>query len=148
MCTAIWGATTTGEIDRVDGSGQAMIARLARQAMIGVTAAAIAGQAAAQVPAPVPTITPPAPTQPGPLAPVARAPVTLPTLSAAQARQLATLIADDEVAQGLRYSRRTDLDRLDGAALVRAALDHARAIRSGRLMPEDFQRDWGIRPPA
>uniref|UniRef100_UPI0025885128 hypothetical protein n=1 Tax=uncultured Sphingomonas sp. TaxID=158754 RepID=UPI0025885128 len=66
MRTAIWGATTTGEIDRVDGSGQAMIARLARQAMIarlarqamiGVTAAAIAGQAAAQVPAPVPTIT-------------------------------------------------------------------------------------------
>ena len=134
----------------MNGSGQAIVARLARQAVIGMTAAAVAGQALAQAPAPqpIPTITPPAPTQPGPAAPVARAPVSLPTLSAAQARQLATLIADDEVAQGLRYSRRTDLDRLDGAALVRAAIDHSRAIRSGRLMAEDFQRDWGIRPPT
>jgi len=31
---------------------------------------------------------------------------------------------------------------------VRDALDHARAVHAGRLAEEDFQRDWGLRPPA
>ena len=34
------------------------------------------------------------------------------------------------------------------AALVRAALDHARAVHAGRLAPGDFQTDWGLRPQA
>lgn len=118
--------------------------------------AALVAPAAAQVSAPVaappatpvpPSPVPPAPVPVVPVAPVAPS-VPLPTLTAAQRQQLARLIADDELAQGLRVSRRTDLDTLDSAAMVRAALDHARAVHSGRLMPEDFQKDWGIRPPA
>ena len=70
----------------------------------------IAGTAAAQVaPPPVapPPVAPPpvAQTQvPAPVAPVVSAP--LPSLSDAQARQLAALIAEDEVTQGLRMTRR------------------------------------------
>lgn len=87
--------------------------------------------------APVPLV-PPAIVQP--------APVALPALSDAQARQLATLIARDEIAQGLRQGNPRSLAALDRDALVRAALDHARAVHAGRLAPADFQRDWGIRP--
>lgn len=89
--------------------------------------------------------------QAGPLpAPVPLVPpqTVLPQLSAAQTRQLAELIRADEVTQGLRLARGPDLTGLDGAALARAALDHARAVRAGRLAPEDFQRDWGIAPAA
>ena len=84
------------------------------------------------------------------IVPVPAAPpqAVLPELSAAQAQQLAGLIRDDEIAQGLRQERGPDLTGLDGPALVRAALDHARAVRAGRLAPEDFGRDWGIRPTA
>ena len=111
----------------------------------------IAGTAAAQVaPPPVapPPVAPPpvAQTQvPAPVAPVVSAP--LPSLSDAQARQLAALIAEDEVTQGLRMTRR-ELPASDNDGLVRAALDHARAVRTGRLMPSDFQKDWGIQPQA
>lgn len=106
-----------------------------------LTALAIAAPAVAQVP-----VTPPAPAStPIPLVQPQR---PLPTLTAEQQRQLATLIANDEVAQGLSNKPRTDLDRLDAASLVRVALDHAVAVHSGRLMPSDFQRDWGIRPTA
>lgn len=80
--------------------------------------------------------------------PVVAPQAVLPELSAAQSRQLAELIRDDETAQGLRLERGPDLSGLDGAALARAALDHARAVRTGRLAPEDFQRDWGIVPVA
>lgn len=72
--------------------------------------------------------------------------VPLPQLSAAQTRELADLIAKDEVAQGLRLRPGPSLAQLPGTALVRAALDHARAVRTGRLDAKDFQRDWGIRP--
>lgn len=72
----------------------------------------------------------------------------LPQLSAAQTRELADLIAKDEVAQGLRLRPGPILSQLSGTALVRAALDHARAVRTGRLDAKDFQRDWGIRPQA
>ncbi|KQT35405.1 peptidoglycan-binding protein [Sphingomonas sp. Leaf412] len=113
-------------------------------------AAGVSGGAQAQVaPPPVATTVPmAAPTTaiPAPVAPAVSAP--LPTLSPAQATQLATLIADDEVAQGLRVARRGDLDGQDPVALVRTALDHARAVRTGRLMPGDFSTDWAIRPQA
>ena len=83
---------------------------------------------------------------PTPAATVA-APQPLPRLSSTQVRQLAKLVADDEVAQGLRRNVR-DLSGMDEATLVRIALDHARAVRTGRLMAADFDRDWGIRPRA
>ena len=103
----------------------------------------------APVPATTPQIVPPpvAPTVMQPVAPPA-APVTLPTLSEAQARQLAQLIARDEIAQGLRQGAPRDLSESSPEALVRIALDHAHAVHVGRLDPGDFQRDWGIRPQS
>jgi murein L,D-transpeptidase YcbB/YkuD len=89
----------------------------------------------------------PAPVVPAPV-PVVAPQVALPVLTRAQAQQLATLIREDEVAQGLRLERAPDLTGLDSVALVRAALDHARAVRAGRLAPDDFGKDWGIRPAA
>jgi murein L,D-transpeptidase YcbB/YkuD len=71
-------------------------------------------------------------------------PVVLPELAAAQANQLVRLLNDDGVAQGL-----TDAPSampVDNNALVRAALDHARAVHAGRLAEADFQRDWAMRP--
>jgi murein L,D-transpeptidase YcbB/YkuD len=36
----------------------------------------------------------------------------------------------------------------DSRALILAALDHARALHSGRLKEEDYLSVWGLRPPA
>ncbi|ATY34357.1 murein L,D-transpeptidase [Sphingomonas psychrotolerans] len=81
-----------------------------------------------------------------PVAPVQVVP--LPTLSAAQAAQLGQLLADAGFAHGLRHDG-TAKPRLDGNdAVVRAALDYARAVHSGRLDISDFQQDWGLRPVA
>ncbi|MEH3047181.1 L,D-transpeptidase family protein [Sphingomonas adhaesiva] len=105
---------------------------------------ATSAAAGAQVaPQPIPTVTPPPPP-----AAMIQAAAPLPTLSDTQARQLAKLIAADEVKQGLRVGAPRDLATRDHDALVRIALDHARAVRTGRLMPDDFQKDWGIRPRA
>lgn len=89
---------------------------------------------------------PPAPIMPIPAAPAVRA--VLPTLSETQARQLATLIDRDSIAQGLQESAVPRSTPLEGDALIRAALDHARAVHAGRLVEGDFQLEWGIRPPA
>ena len=94
---------------------------------------------AQDVPPPVPL---PAPLQVPPPPP----PVVLPQLSPAQAATLATLIARDAVAQGL--SDAAPVLPQDPQALVRAALDHARAVHAGRLDEADFQRDWAMRPVA
>lgn len=83
-----------------------------------------------------------------PVATVPAVPIVLPTLSDAQAKQLATLIDSDAIAQGLQESAVPRAAPLDGEALVRAALDHARAVHAGRLVEGDFQLEWGIRPPA
>jgi murein L,D-transpeptidase YcbB/YkuD len=88
------------------------------------------------LPAPVPDRMIPPPMQ-----------AALPTLTPAQATQLVELIEKDAVAQGLRDSRAASLDVLDNDALIRAALDHAHAVRAGRLAEADFQRDWAMRPP-
>lgn len=72
--------------------------------------------------------------------------VAIPALSDAQARQLATLIAQGEVAQGLRQGPPRDLTGLSPAALTRVALDYAHAVHVGRLDAADFTKDWGIRP--
>ena len=77
----------------------------------------------------------------------AAAPVVLPQISEAQATQLAALLPADTIAQGLSLNPRPE-DPAAREQLVRDALDHARAVHSGRLAEEDFQRDWGLRPPA
>ena len=112
----------------------------------------VAAAAGAQT-APKPLSTPqsilPAPLAPQAIEvpiPVPAAP--LPKITDAQARQLADLIARDAVAQGLQETAGAAPSDLDHDALVRRALDHAHAVRSGRLDGADFQREWGIRPTA
>ncbi|WP_244646656.1 L,D-transpeptidase family protein [Sphingomonas sp. CFBP 8760] len=73
-------------------------------------------------------------------------PVPLPRLSTGQAIQLSSLIGKDAVAQGL--SDQPPATPADNDGLVRAALDHARAVHAGRLAEADFQRDWAMRPVA
>jgi murein L,D-transpeptidase YcbB/YkuD len=81
-----------------------------------------------------------------PVAPVQVVP--LPTISAEQAAQLGQLLGDAGFAHGLRHDG-TAKPRLAGNdAVVRAALDYARAVHSGRLDSSDFQQDWGLRPSA
>jgi murein L,D-transpeptidase YcbB/YkuD len=103
-------------------------------AAIGLCAAPALGQQAS----PSPTI------QAAPVAPVAPAP--LPTINARQAAQLSTMLAEASFAQGLRHDGAAPALPQDNDAIVRAALDHARAVRSGRLDAGDFQQDWGLRP--
>ncbi|MEP9400595.1 L,D-transpeptidase family protein [Sphingomonas silueang] len=107
-----------------------------RRLMLGGAALGVAGTAGAQVlpPPVVPTL----PQTTG----VAQ---SMPVLTPAQESELARLIARDEVAQGLK-DREPQLAALSGPALVQAALDHARAVRSGRLDTADFQKDWAMRP--
>ncbi len=116
-----------------------MIRSVLRSLLLTATLAVV--PAAAQVP-----VTPPVPALPP--VPLVDPQLPLPTLTSAQQRELAKLIAQDEVAQGLSRTPRTDLESLDGPSLARVALDHARAVHGGRLMPSDFQKDWGIRPVA
>jgi murein L,D-transpeptidase YcbB/YkuD len=52
------------------------------------------------------------------------------------------------VAQGLRLKADDAVPGRSNDTLVRAALDHARAVHGGRLDTADFQVDWGLRPPA
>jgi murein L,D-transpeptidase YcbB/YkuD len=100
-----------------------------------------AGQAVAPgAPRPTPTPTPSASATPS-VAP-------LPVLSPAQAAQLRALLAADDLAQGLRLAPPAFAAAPEGEALVRAALDHARAVHAGRLAAADFDHDWGLRPPA
>lgn len=75
-------------------------------------------------------------------------PVVLPTLSPAQQKQLADIIAEGRIAQGLRHDFDPTTLPTDSDGLVRVALDYARAVHSGRLEEGDFQEDWGLRPAA
>ena len=83
----------------------------------------------------------PAPTLPRPV-------ITVPPLSDAQATVLDKLLNGDIVAQGLKSAATASTTAPTKDELVRAALDHARAVHAGRLSEADFQRDWGLRPPA
>jgi L,D-transpeptidase YcbB len=74
--------------------------------------------------------------------------VPLPTLNATQAAQLGQLLADAGFAHGLRHDGTPAARPATGEAVVRAALDYARAVHSGRLDASDFQQDWGLRPTA
>ncbi|MBB5710586.1 L,D-transpeptidase family protein [Sphingomonas xinjiangensis] len=106
----------------------------------GVAAAAIAGLAAgpglAQQQAPAPTVQPVVPP----------APVQLPALSPKQSAELARLLTDAGYEQGLRHDGASGPRLGSDEALVRATLDYARAVHSGRLDQSDFQQDWGLRP--
>ncbi|MEG3175488.1 L,D-transpeptidase family protein [Sphingomonas sp. RB3P16] len=98
--------------------------------------------AMAQTAPAIPTQTLPAP----PIQPTPSAPVVLPQLSSAQASLLAALLSKDIVAQGL--SDVPPPAAPDTDSLVRAALDHARAVHAGRLAEADFERNWAMRPVA
>ncbi|CAN5237354.1 murein L,D-transpeptidase [soil metagenome] len=102
-----------------------------------------AGQTTAPVaPRPVPTASTPASA-----VPTAQPVAPLPVLTPVQAAQLRTLLAADDLAQGLRLAPPAATAPLEGDALVRAALDHGRAVHAGRLATADFDHDWGLRPP-
>lgn len=88
-----------------------------------------------------PTIVPPVPTLAPPV-------IVVPTLSDKQAALLDTLLNGDIVAQGLKSAATATTIAPSKDELVRAALDHARAVHAGRLSEADFQKDWGLRPPA
>jgi murein L,D-transpeptidase YcbB/YkuD len=92
-----------------------------------------------------PTATPTPQSTPAVLPPVL---LPFPTLSATQASQLIALIGDGGVTHGLRYAIGGTPTPGDNDAIVRAALDYARAVHSGRLDTADFQEDWGLRPGA
>lgn len=113
-------------------------ARHAWYAALG--ACLLQGSAHAQVATPPVVLPTPSPAEPA----VAPQQLPLPQLSAERAAQLAALLDRDAVAQGL--SDAPPAARPDSDALVRAALDHARAVRTGRLGEGDFQRDWAMRP--
>lgn len=114
------------------------IAMVTMAAMLAPTAAGAQVAAPAQV---VPQVAPA----------VAVPPVTqtvaLPQLTEAQAAQLATLLPARAMAQGLTLVAPPPLDSAGRERLVRDALDYARAVHAGRLAEDDFQRDWGLRPP-
>jgi murein L,D-transpeptidase YcbB/YkuD len=101
--------------------------------------------------APTPLLPPPVQTPPPaatvPVPPVAVS-VPLPAITAAQATELARLLGEARLAHGLRHDAAAAPSASDPAAVVRAALDYARAVHAGRLDTSDFQEDWGLRPAA
>lgn len=108
---------------------------------------ALAQNAATPAPVPGPTASPAAPVQVQPVS--APTPAPLPAITPAQADQLRRIIVQGRIAHGLRHAT-TAAEQLpaEDMGLVRAALDYARAIHSGRLDASDFQEDWALRPAA
>ena len=101
----------------------------------------------APVVAPAVPATPPPPVVPTVIAP---APVVLPTLSATQIAWATAWLSGGRE-QGLS----TDKDVIGnvasapgGEALIRAVLDRARALRTGRIDTADFLDLWAVRPAA
>ncbi len=97
-------------------------------------------------------VAPVAPTPPPPLAPTVAipAPVPLPVLSPAQASFLTAWLSGGRD-QGLSVDRDvigSVANAPTGEALVRAALDRARALRTGRIDTGDFLEVWALRPAA
>lgn len=81
-----------------------------------------------------------------PVPPVAAA-VALPRLTDDQARQIVAIIEAGRIEHGLRHDvAAAKVTATDNDTLVRAALDYARAVRTGRLAEADFKEDWGLRP--
>lgn len=89
------------------------------------------------------------PSQPQVAAPPVVTPVLpLPTLTPKQIAELRQLLPDASLSQGLRRMTSSVTLPNDSEGLVRAALDYARAVHSGRLDSSDFINDWGLRPAA
>lgn len=86
------------------------------------------------------------PQQAMPPAPQIQAPAPLPTLTPAQMAEIARLLPEAQLAQGLRRMDSTVTLPRDNDGLVRATLDYARAVHSGRLDISDFDENWGLRP--
>ena len=107
-------------------------------------------RAAAPVAAPAtPAATTPTPVVPTLVQPVP-APLPLPTLSAAQAAWAAAWLSGGRE-QGLSLDRNvigSVADAPTGEALVRAVVDRARALRTGRIDTADFLDIWAVRPAA
>lgn len=128
------------------------MSQLARYAALSVCLAPVSLHAQTAPPVSIlppsiqPSVPPVVPTTGQAIDPAIPPEIVLPTLTSAQAKQLGDLIRKDAVAQGLS-DQPTAVPR-DNDALVRAALDHARAVHSGRLAEADFQRDWAMRPVA
>ena len=83
--------------------------------------------------------------QPLPVAPPVQV-VPMPVLSGKQIAELRQLLTDAGLSQGLRRMTSTVTLPNDSEGMVRAALDYARAVHSGRLDSSDFINDWGLRP--
>jgi murein L,D-transpeptidase YcbB/YkuD len=129
-----------------DGRVKAGIARSA--IAVAVTPLLMATPLFAQQVTP-PPVTPTVPmTAPMPAPMLAPPVITVPPLSDTQAVLLDKLLNGDIVAQGLKSAATASTTAPTKDELVRAALDHARAVHAGRLSEADFQRDWGLRPPA
>jgi L,D-transpeptidase YcbB len=119
-----------------------------------LTTAMISPAIAQNRPAPSPAPTAASPTTPA--APAVATPqmvtptqaIALPTLTKDQAAELRRLLPEAGLAQGLRRMNSTITLPADNEGLVRAALDYARAVHSGRLAAADFIEDWGLRPAA
>jgi len=111
-----------------------------RGGLLAAGVAAIAAPVFAQQTVPAP--------QSVPMVQAVPAPIPLPVLNEAQAALLGPLVADAGFSQGLRHDGARPPAPPSNEALVRAALDYARAVHSGRLDISDFQQDWGLRPEA
>jgi len=123
--------------------------RVARRAAWTAALAGIAAPVVAQQVAPAPQTTPTPTLQAVPVPPfVPNPPVVLPVLTAAQAAELAPILNEAGFAQGLRRVGDPAPGFKDSETLVRAALDYARAVHSGRLAESDFDPNWGLRPAA
>lgn len=111
---------------------------------VGSFGALLPGVALGQVPV-VPTVPQAVAPQAVPLPiPLLPTPVPLPQLSPEQSAWLIDWLRAD-AGQGLGTSPVTAAAS-DNDALVRAALDHARALHSGRIDTADFLTIWALRP--
>tara|TARA_R110000787_G_scaffold13410_17_gene42282 strand:- start:668 stop:2155 length:1488 start_codon:yes stop_codon:yes gene_type:complete len=125
--------------------------RIPLLALLGVSALSLAAQGAAAPPVVAPTLSPPAqstPTSPAPgmvqAIPAAPLPAPIPPLSAAQ-EAWANDWLKQGAAQGL-MARQKASGPLAGEALVRAVLDRAKALSTGRVDTADFLEVWALRP--
>lgn len=104
---------------------------------VGVVAIAAVPAVAQQVAAPAPV---------APMVQAVPAALPLPTLSESQMAQLSQVLVENGYAQGLRHDGAAPSQPQSNDAVIRAALDYARAVHSGRLDVSDFREDWGLRP--
>ncbi len=105
----------------------------------GVSAALlIPSLAAAQTPDAAPIVSPPPVMMPAP---------AIPSLSDSQLDQLRKML-DGAAADGIAAAGETSAVPADAGqdAIVRAALDYAKALHHGRLAESDFMGNWGLRP--